>query len=121
MTTSQVSPPPHWGGTNAEWIVYRTLLGLEKIPRQDFSFNPNADDGVAFRFFNPPDLGVMVVGVGQQYAQGEDRTVRGILSRQQMAGAGVQLIFIDDVDLAQDPRYYVREALEYRDHSHLGS
>jgi len=33
----------------------------------------------------------------------------------------VHLIFIEDVDLAQDPSYYVQEALNYRDHSHMGS
>ena len=37
-----------------------------------------------------------------------------------MLGAGITVIFIDEDDIMQDPDYYVREALNYRDHSRLG-
>ena len=42
------------------------------------------------------------------------------MARAQMAGQGISLIFIDDDDLLNDPEYYCREALNYKDHSQLG-
>ena len=37
-----------------------------------------------------------------------------------MAGQGINLIFIDENDVLEDVDYYVREALNYKDHSKLG-
>ena len=87
---------------------------------EDFSYSPNSDD-LAFRFFRPPDLGINVIGLMQNYARGMDSYSRDVFTRQQMVGLGIHLIFLEDVDLQQDPEYYVEEALRYRDHSHMGS
>ena len=43
-----------------------------------------------------------------------------VFIRAQMAGQGIQLIFIDENDIYRDVDYYVRQALNYKDHSKLG-
>ena len=45
---------------------------------------------------------------------------RDVIARQQVAGQGTKLIFIDEDDILTDAEYYCREALRYRDHSRLG-
>ena len=120
MTTGSV--PRGWTGTKAEWVLYNTLESLGKIPGQDFIYEGrNSSDGVAFRFYNPRDLAINIAGFMQSYASGRDERSVGVMTKQQLIGGGVHLIFIDDVDLEQDATYYVQEALRYRDHSHMGS
>jgi len=120
VTTTQ-NIPRSWRGSPAEWAVFNALQGLGKALGRDFTFEANPEDGVAFRFTDPPDLGINVVGLMQNYATGQDGSIRSVMAKQQLMGLGVHLIFIEDVDLAQDPSYYVQEALNYRDHSHMGS
>ena len=121
MTTQQRATPPNWPGTVAEWIVYGTLLGLGKRPDRDFIYGGRqSENAITFSFTSPPDLGINVVCMMQTYSTGVDRSSVDQLTRQQALGTGVRLIFIDDVDLEQDPSYYVEEALKYRDHSQMG-
>ena len=68
----------------------------------------------------PPDLGINVTGMMQDFSTGTENSGVNQITRQQALGLGVHLIFIDDVDLKQDPTYYVEEALKYRDRSHMG-
>ena len=119
MTNSQI--PGWWAGSKPEWIVFNALQSLRKSPLRDFMFKTSPYDSISFQFINPDDLAINVVGLMQNYENGEDRTSSDMLSRQQLIGKGVHLIFIDDVDLVQDPSYYVEEALNYRDHSHMGA
>jgi hypothetical protein len=117
---STVATPPNWSGTDAEWIVYTTLQNIGKQPNRDFIYRSgNQDRDAAFRFVSPRNLAINVVGTMQDHIAGVQNGGLDMLSRQQLLGSGVQLIFIDDVDLLQDPTYYVEEALEYRDHSHM--
>jgi len=121
MTTSERNVPSNWFGTEAEWVVFNTLTNMGRVQGRDFIFKGRqSDTGVAFQFISPPDLGINVLGLMQNYAEGTDNATRGFFSKQQLLGQGVRLIFIEDVDLAQDPNYYVEEALKYRDHSHMG-
>tara|TARA_Y100000310_G_scaffold148524_1_gene147740 strand:+ start:205 stop:567 length:363 start_codon:yes stop_codon:yes gene_type:complete len=120
MTTQNV--PRNWIGTEPEWLLFTILQSMGKVPGQDFIYRgPNAEDGIAFQFFEPPDLAINVMGLMQNYARGTDVLSSSIMAKQQLMGLGIRLIFIDDVDLEQDPEYYVAEALQYRDHSHMGS
>ena len=78
---------------------------------------------IDFMFTNPPDLGVNVQGVYyhyQKYPNGVETKARDVLARASMAGQNITLVFIDDDDLLRNPRFYCREALNYKDHSRLG-
>lgn len=120
-------PPPWFSGSWPEYLCYRELLrqGLRDGP--DFTFQASQLGGrlhlggmvIDFEFTNPPGLAINVNGVYYHYQRGGDQKGRDIFAREQMASAGFQLIFIDDDDLERDPKYYVSEALNYRDHSEL--
>ena len=108
-----------WTGTRAELIIMTILESIGKINGQDFIYQGRGK-GISFRFIDPPDLAINVMGFMQDYAEGIANSGIASLLRQQLRGIGVNLIFIDEVDLQDNPEYYVREALEYRDHSRLG-
>ena len=129
--TSQVQIPPNWEGSGPEYVAYQTFISLGKTPGEDFTYQSplmggRLDKGgfiIDFMFTNPPDLGIIVQGVYYHYTKypgGVESKARDVLARASMAGENITLIFIDDDDLMRDPRYYCREALNYRDHSRLG-
>ena len=129
MTTqAQVLAPPDWPGSVPEYIAYQTFIGLGLEPGEDFTYQSpfmggRMDKGGAvidFLFSNPPDLAVNVQGVYYHYEFGVEAKARDVMARASLAGQNITLIFIDDDDLMSDPRYYCREALNYRDHSRLG-
>ena len=112
-------------------MAYQTVISLGKTPGDDFTYQSplmggRLDKGgfiIDFMFTNPPDLGINVQGVYyhyQKYPGGVESKARDVLARASMAGENITLVFIDDDDLMRDPRYYCREALNYRDHSRLG-
>jgi hypothetical protein len=132
MTTQpQIQIPQNWAGSGPEYIAYQTFIELGKTPGQDFSYQSpllggRMDKGgfiIDFMFTNPPDLGVNVQGVYyhyQKYPNGVETKARDVLARASMAGQNITLVFIDDDDLLRNPRFYCREALNYKDHSRLG-
>ena len=71
-------------------------------------------------FTDPPDLAINVQGEYYHYGLGATYMQNDIIIRQQIAGQGINLIFIDENDVLEDVDYYVREALNYKDHSKLG-
>jgi hypothetical protein len=130
MTTQQIPDmPATWEGSGPEWTTYVVLQELGKIPNEDFTYQSplmggRLDKGgsvVDFLFKDPPDLGINVQGNYYHYGMGTETTTRDILARVQLASLGIILIFIDENSLEDNPFYYVREALRYRDHSRLGS
>ena len=129
--TSQVQVPQNCEGSGPEYVAYQTFISLGKTPGEDFTYQSplmggRLDKGgfiIDFMFTNPPDLGINVQGVYYHYQKhpgGVESKARDVLARASMAGENITLIFIDDDDLMRDPRYYCREALNYRDHSRLG-
>lgn len=74
---------------------------------------------VDFLFSNPSGLAINVQGVYYHYEQGSKVTGRDQMARIQLAGLGIQLIFIDEDDLLRDPDFYISEALGFRDHSRM--
>ena len=131
MTMAQSVPemPSTWEGSEPEWITYVVLQQLGKVVDEDFTYQSplmggRLDKGgsiVDFMFKNPPDLAINVQGNYYHYGMGVETAARDILGRVQLASHGIVLIFIDEDHLEDNPTYYVREALRYRDHSRLGS
>ena len=132
MTTANynaIELPPGWEGSKPEYLCYETLISVGKRPNEDFIYQSPLAGGrmdkgglvVDFVFANPPDLAINVQGVYYHYEFGIETKARDLIARVQLAGNGITLIFIDDDDLIQDPKYYVEEALRYRDHSQIGA
>jgi len=132
MTTqqNQLSAPPGWEGSLPEYLVYRSLTeSFGKIEGVDFTYQSSLLGGRLFKggvvldflFTDPPDLAINVQGEYYHYGMGVTFLQNDILVRQQMAGDGINLIFIDENDILNDVDYYVREALNYKDHSRLGA
>ena len=111
-----------------ELMVYRELIRRNLFPDLDFYFQSPLFGGrvrggyVIDFMFGPtyPGLAINVQGTYYHYEQGSGRLAQDELLRAQMAGMGITLIFIDEDDIMDNVRYYVGEALQYRDHSRLG-
>lgn len=130
MTTQQIPEmPATWEGSGPEWTTYVVLQQLGKVPDEDFTYQSplmggRLDKGgsvVDFLFTNPPDLAINVQGNYYHYGMGTETATRDILARTQLASVGIILVFVDESSLEENPFYYIREALRYRDHSRLGS
>ena len=128
MVTQQIQVPDNWQGSGPEYLAYSTFIELGREPGQDFTYQSplmggRLDKGgfvIDFMFTNPPDLAINVQGVYYHYEFGVEAKARDVMARASLAGQNITLIFIDDDHLLSDPRYYCREALNYRDHSRLG-
>ena len=131
MTTQaeQLGVPSDWPGSLPEFLVYASLITKQgKIEGIDFSYHSplmggRLDKGgvvIDFLFADPPDLAINVQGEYYHYGLGSTFIQNDIIIRAQMAGQGINLIFIDESDILEDVDYYVRQALNYRDHSQLG-
>ena len=132
MTThrEKLQVPSEWGGSAPEYLVYNSLTTtFKKREGIDFSYQSafmggRLDKGgvvLDFVFIDPPDLAINVQGEYYHYGLGVTFIQNDIIVRQQMAGQGINLIFIDETHVLEDVDYYVREALNYKDHSQLGS
>jgi len=108
--------------------VYTALIQLGKQPGLDFVYQSPLMGGrlergglvIDFLFINPPDLAINVQGEYFHQQQGSTAIARDKMARAQLAGQGITLIFIDAGDVTADPVRYVRDALNYIDHSFLG-
>ena len=127
MTTQQ-QVPQGWEGSLPEWLAYQAFERAGKVPGVDFTYQSPLQGGrmqkggqiLDFLFNDPPDLAVNIQGVYYHYQFGIETKARDKIGREQMLGAGIQVIFIDEDDIMEDPDYYTQEALNYRDHSRLG-
>ena len=129
MTTqSQQQVPANWQGSMPEYVAYLAFERAGKIPGVDFTYQSPLEGGrrdkggqvLDFLFSDPPDLAVNIQGVYYHYEFGIETLARDKIGREQMLQSGIHVIFIDEDDILADPDYYVREALNYRDHSRLG-
>ena len=128
MVTQQIQVPQGWEGSGPEYVAYQTFIELGREPGQDFTYQSplmggRLDKGgfvIDFMFTDPPDLAINVQGVYYHYEFGVEAKARDVMARASLAGQNITLVFIDDDDIMKDPRYYCREALNYRDHSRLG-
>jgi hypothetical protein len=130
MTMTQTIPemPSWWEGSEPEWIAFAALDQLGKVVDTDFTYQSSLMGGrldkggsvIDFMFKNPPDLAINVQGNYYHYGMGVETKTRDLLARVQLATMGIILIFVDEDQLEENPVYYMREALQYRDHSRLG-
>lgn len=129
MTTQkQQQVPSNWQGSLPEYLAYRGFEKAGKIPGVDFTYQSPLQGGrmdkggqvLDFLFSDPPDLAVNVQGVYYHYEFGVETLARDKIGREQMLQSGIHVIFIDEDDIIADTDYYIREALNYRDHSRLG-
>ena len=117
--------PANFPGSLPEYLTFLTLTELGKEPGVDFSFQSQFGGGriqrgglvIDFFFSNPAGLAINVQGEFFHYLQGSGTITRDILTRERLAQEGITLIFIDAEDVQRDRRFYVREALQFRDHS----
>ena len=131
MTTQaeQLGVPSDWTGSVPEYLVYSSLISKQgKLEGIDFTYQSPLMGGrlnkggvvIDFLFTDPPDLAINVQGEYYHYGLGATFMQNDIIIRAQMASEGITLIFIDESDILEDVDYYVRQALNYRDHSQLG-
>ena len=130
MTMQQtITPPSDWPGSVPEFMVFTSLVNtFKKVPGLDFSYQSERMGGrldkggliIDFIFNDPPDLAINVQGEYYHYGKGKFVMQNDIMIRQILAGQGLDLIFIDENDILKDVDYYVREALNKKDHSKLG-
>ena len=129
MTTQQIKlAPPDLPGSLPGYIVFLPLIRLGKDPNVDFTFQAAFHGGrlekgglvIDFLFTNPPDLAINVQGTFWHSEQGAPVIARDRMVRAQLAGEGIQLIFIDEQDVLEDAEGIVRDALRYIDRSVLG-
>ncbi len=114
-------------GSKPEHILYDTLAMLGKQDGRDFTHRSPLLGGrheyggarLDFVFTNPPNLAICVNAAHPTYDVASAATGRDVIARQQMAGRGLKLIFVDEEDLLRDPEHCVREALAYRDVSRM--
>ncbi len=126
MTTQQ-QVPDSFLGSLPEFIVFQTLVRIGHIPDVTFTFQSPLSGGrlerggviIDFLFIDPPDLAINVQGVFFHYEQGVTVRARDEMARVHLASLGIDLIFIDEDDVNEDPFFYVREALRRVDHSRM--
>jgi hypothetical protein len=119
-------PPATWPGSRAEWAIFQALLSLGKKPGVDFIYQSPFFGGrlqkggvvVDFLFYNPPNLAINVQSVWYHYI-GVVAQMRDQMQRARLEGVGLRVIYIDEEDALRNPRFYVREALAFRDHSRM--
>ena len=108
-----------------EYVVFNQLLRFGLRPNQDFQFQARFAGGkiekgglvIDFLFNNPPGLAINVQGVYYHYEQGSVNIANDLLAREILAGEGISLIFLDEDDIMNNPTFYVREALNFKDYS----
>ena len=117
--------PADFKGSMPEYVVFNQLLRFGLRPNQDFQFQARfavckIEKGglvIDFLFNNPPGLAINVQGVYYHYEQGSVNIARDLIAREILAGEGISLIFLDEDDIMNNPTFYVREALNFKDYS----
>ena len=129
VTSSQrnraIQVPASWEGSVPEYMVLQALNRLGLRDGLEFTYQSPLLGGrmekggsiVDFLFNDPPNLVINVQGEYWHYAQGVTKTMTDDMARATLAGQGITLIMIDENDIYKDVDFYVREALQFRDHS----
>lgn len=128
MTTQVQQVPEGWLGSLPEWLVFQELTRRGLQEGLDFTYQSPLLGGrmerggliIDFLFSNPPGLAIGVQGEYFHQQQGAQTIARDKMSRAQLAGQGITLIFIDAEDITRDVRFYVGAALNFQDLSFLG-
>ena len=127
MVTPDTLKEETFPGTRPEFLAFRALVRLGKIPEIDFTFQSSLFGGrmqrggliIDFLFSNPPDLAISVLGSYFHYVLGGGTQGRDLMTRAILAGEGITLIFVDDIDLEADAEGVISDALRFRDNSQM--
>jgi hypothetical protein len=118
-------PPPTWPGTRPEWAVQWGLEHNGLVDGLDFTYQARLP-GVGAGYYSTIDfllpdfgIGIEVQGKYWHYGQGSAKIFTDLFRVSAFAGQGIHVIFIDEGDALADPQYYVKEALQGNDHSHV--
>ena len=109
--------PIEWPGSTSEYIVYDSLSRLGKTSPKDFVYSPKTAMSPAFLFYVPSDLAMSTVEPFHDHPNGIELRGSNKIMKAQLAGEGINLIFLSHAILMLDPDWLVGEALQYRDHS----
>lgn len=117
-------PPGWWTGTRPEWAVYWGLNRNGKFAEHgDFLYRAMMP-AVGTSYFSTTDfylplddIAIEVQGEYWHYGQGSDKQFHDKQRLIFFKANNIDLIFIDEEDALEDPKYYVEEALARRDHS----
>jgi hypothetical protein len=115
-------PPPEWRGTLPEWRIYAAFLLLGLRDGEDFVYLYDfglPDDPVnQVDFFVPAILlAIEIQGLYWHYVFGGFQPTNDRERRVYLESLGYTVVFIDEDAAIRDPVYYLREALQGRDHS----
>ena len=120
MVTEQIQQVPNdWPGTLPEYLVYQVLTRMQiEFEYQSSQMGGRQERGGAVIDFYIPSLnmGINVASLYWHYSRPSAR-LADELQREQLEAQGIQMIFIDEEDIYRNANYYVKEALELRDHS----
>lgn len=115
-----MTPPADFVGSLAEWAVWWALTQLG----EEFQFQDPIGGGrqqlgglVADFFILSRFLIIRVQGIYFHYERGPLTISYDQLQKEQLESKGYFVVDIDEDDALREPLYYVKEALEYRDHS----
>jgi hypothetical protein len=129
---SRPGPKPETGNlaiaTLPEWYVYWALTQrLHKREGIDFAFRGSvayaaglaASTSLDFSMLDGSQIAIEVQGLFWHYQQGAAKMTQDYVRQGALAGLGMwRVVNIDEDDALRDPEFYVREALQGRDHSY---
>ena len=112
-------------GSRPEWLVFVELLKRGLKPGVDFQFQRAVFGGrldagglvVDFWFENPPNLAFSVLGQYFHYEIGGGTIAKDLGSKSMLAAQGITLVFLDELHLEDNAKFYVGEGLGFIDHS----
>ena len=125
---ANMTAPEWWVGSVPEYLCWQALVKLGLRPDIDFQYQSQLAGGrqdkggrvIDFLIFNPPNIAINVQGVYYHYEKGAAVRQSDILTRAFLATEGINLIFIDEDDLIDDPIRIVSDALAGIDRSRAG-
>lgn len=116
-----MQPPLEWLGTLPEWAINWAHTQLKRKPGEDFEYIYEVAGGVQVDFFEYDlNLAIQVQGVYWHYEFSGSKVQEDQEQMIRVESAGIQVIAIDEDNALADPVFYLKEALEGRDHSRLG-
>jgi hypothetical protein len=120
-------PPADWPGTRPEWAVQWGLTRNGLVDGLDYTYQARLP-GVGSSYYSTVDflietysIAIEVQGKYWHMGQGSDKIFNDMFRVSAYARQGIKVIFIDEPDALEDPAYFVKEALEGNDHSHVST
>ncbi len=121
---AELSAPQDWPGTTPEYVVFQTLVSFGLRPGVDFSYQSSQMGGrgelggaVVDFLVHDPERGINVNEPYWHLRRGAEHAASDQLQRAGLERLGIPMVYIDADELVRDPIFYVREALQGRDHS----